>query len=79
MKKQTAVEQLKQDIDLEIKSGTKIVVNWDMYLAMEKDEQAINSLFIGKISEIIGFEKTVKILKECKQAIESNPYNTDIP
>ena len=37
-KQQTAVELLKQDIDLEIKSGTKMVVNWDMYLEMEKQQ-----------------------------------------
>jgi len=34
----TAIELLKQDIDLEIKSGTKMVVNWDMYLEMEKQQ-----------------------------------------
>ena len=35
----TAIELLKQDIDLEIKSGTKMVVNWDMYLEMEKQQK----------------------------------------
>lgn len=34
----TAIELLKQDIDLEIKSGTKMVVNWDMYLELEKQQ-----------------------------------------
>jgi hypothetical protein len=34
----TAVECLKQDIDLELKHGTKMVVNWDMYLQMEKQQ-----------------------------------------
>jgi hypothetical protein len=34
----TAVECLKQDIDNELKHGTKMVVNWDMYLQMEKQQ-----------------------------------------
>jgi hypothetical protein len=37
--KQTAVECLKQDIDRELKHGTKMIVNWDMYLQMEKQQQ----------------------------------------
>ncbi len=44
--------------------------------AMESNQNAVNSLFIGKVAEIIGFEKTAKILKECQQAIESHT-NTD--
>jgi hypothetical protein len=27
-------------------------------------------LFVGKVSEIIGFEKTVQLLKECKEAFK---------
>jgi hypothetical protein len=42
----TAVECLKQDIDSELKHGTKMVVNWDMYLQMEK-EQIIESYCQG--------------------------------
>jgi len=42
----TAIELLKQDIDSEIKSGTKMVVNWDMYLEMEK-QQIIDALEYG--------------------------------
>jgi len=38
MKKQTAVQLLKESIDRELKLGTKMVVNWDMYLAMEKEQ-----------------------------------------
>lgn len=33
---QTAVELLRQDLDAEIKLGTKMVVNWDAYLEMER-------------------------------------------
>lgn len=36
--KQTAVSLLKETLDSEIKSGTKMVVNWDMYLEMEKQQ-----------------------------------------
>lgn len=34
----TAIQLLRQDIDSEIKSGTKMVVNWDMYLELEKQQ-----------------------------------------
>lgn len=47
MKKQTAVQLLKENIDYELKSGTKMVVNWDMYLAMEK-EQIMNAYLEGE-------------------------------
>jgi hypothetical protein len=36
--KQTALQLLKEDIDYEMKSGTKMVVNWDMYLEKEKQQ-----------------------------------------
>jgi hypothetical protein len=36
--KYTIVELLKRDLDSEMKSGTKMVVNWDMYLKMEKEQ-----------------------------------------
>ena len=42
----TAVELLKKNIDSEIKLGTKMVVNWDMYLEMEK-QQIINAYQAG--------------------------------
>ena len=43
--KQTAVQLLKESIDYEMKLGTKMVVNWDMYLEMEKQQitKAYNS------------------------------------
>ena len=33
----TAVEVLKQELDIEMKLGTKMVVDWDMYKEMEKE------------------------------------------
>ena len=38
----TAVELLRQDLDSEMKSGTKMDVNWDMYLQMEKQQMVTN-------------------------------------
>jgi hypothetical protein len=32
----TAVQLLKQEIDLEIRLGTKMIVNWDAYLEIER-------------------------------------------
>ena len=46
----TAVECLKQDIDLELKHGTKMVVNWDMYLQMEK-QQIEEAYSNGRVDE----------------------------
>ena len=34
----TSIELLKQDLDVELKLGTKMVVNWDMYIEMHKQE-----------------------------------------
>jgi len=42
MSKQTAIQLLKESIDHELKLGTKMVVNWDMYLAMEKEQTEEN-------------------------------------
>jgi len=38
MSKQTAIQLLRESIDSEIKLGTKMVVNWDMYLEMEREQ-----------------------------------------
>jgi hypothetical protein len=43
---QTAVELLRKELDAEIKLGTKMVVNWDMYLEMEK-QQIIDAFDLG--------------------------------
>jgi hypothetical protein len=39
----TPIELLKETLDSEIKLGTKMIVNWDMYLEKEK-EQSISIL-----------------------------------
>ena len=40
------------------------------YKEMEKQEKLTQQLFIGKVSEIIGFSKTVELLKECKETFK---------
>jgi len=34
---------------------------------MTKEENLVKQLFIGKVSEIIGFDKTLELLKEAKE------------
>lgn len=34
-------------------------------------DKLIRQLFIGKVSELIGFEKTLELLKESKNAFDS--------
>jgi hypothetical protein len=41
-------------------------------LELEKKERLKRQLFIGKVSEIIGSEKTIELLKECNHEMESN-------
>ena len=37
--------------------------------AMEKKEKLKHQLFIGKVAEILGFDKTVELLKQCNDEI----------
>ena len=39
---------------------------------MEKQEieKLVHQLFIGKVAEILGFEKTLELLREAKNAFE---------
>lgn len=37
--------------------------------AMEKKEKLKHSLFIGKVTEILGFDKTVELLKQCNNEL----------
>ncbi len=46
MAQQTAVALLREALDAEMKMGTKMVVNWDMYLQMEK-EQIVEAFYEG--------------------------------
>jgi hypothetical protein len=42
---------------------------------MEKQEKLIYQLFIGKVSDIIGFEKTTKLLRESREAFNISNDN----
>ena len=53
----TAVELLKKDLDAEIKLGTKMVVNWDMYLEMEKQQIIKTGLDCGSFIETEDMER----------------------
>jgi hypothetical protein len=37
---------------------------------MEKIEKLKRQLFIGKVQEIIGFENTIELLKECNEIFD---------
>lgn len=39
-------------------------------MTKEEKEKLERQLFIGKVSEIIGFEKTIELLKECKEVFK---------
>jgi len=38
MSKKTAMQLLRETIDFEMKLGTKMVINWDMYLETEREQ-----------------------------------------
>jgi hypothetical protein len=40
-------------------------------IKLETDTLVINQIFIGKVAEIIGFEKTLELLNESKEAIKN--------
>ena len=65
--KQTAVEWLA----LYIKGITSL--NCDEVIeqakAMDTKEKLKHQLFIGKVTEILGFDKTVELLKQCNDEI----------
>ena len=66
MKEKTVVTLLMEELDTEMKMGTKMVVNWDRYLEMEKEQlenarpQIISNCVIMEISD----EEIEKIAKE---------------
>jgi len=67
---QTAVEWL-----LEKYFGNTITPDFEYFVKkakeMENKEKLIKQLFIGKVSEIIGNEKTIELLKECNETFKS--------
>jgi hypothetical protein len=67
MKQQTAVEWLEQQ--LFNKRGKFTKGDIDQAKEMERKERLKHQLFIGKVTEILGFDKTVELLKECNNEI----------
>lgn len=67
--KQTAVEWLVETIDKKYVNAflSRII---EQALEMEKKEKLKRQLFIGKVSEIIGFEKTLELWKETLNEIK---------
>lgn len=68
----TAVEWLEQKLDDALSDTDYLtwkLVCEDLEQAkeIENQEKLKKQLFIGKVSEIIGFEKTVELLKECNE------------
>jgi hypothetical protein len=63
--KQTAVEWLEEQYTKQITFLHR--EDFEQAKEMEKQEKLTQQLFIGKVSEIIGFSETVELLKECKE------------
>jgi hypothetical protein len=72
MSKQTAIQLLKENIDSEMKLGTKMVVNWDMYLAMEKEQ--IIEAYLTPLSNEYWFQKD-EILNQESKKYYNETYN----
>ena len=69
--KQTAVEWLVEQIfnDVDLKDSIlKFAIN--QAKEMEKKEKLKHQLFIGKVTDIIGFDKTLELLRECNNTIK---------
>lgn len=68
--KQTAVEWFfKALIENQDKTYKQIELILEQAKAMESKERLKHSLFIGKVTEILGFDKTVELLKQCNDEI----------
>ncbi|MFY8170437.1 MAG: hypothetical protein ACOVK2_04900 [Candidatus Fonsibacter sp.] len=68
----TAVKWLFENLNIyvlseDMKAEIKI---FEQAKEMEKKEKLKHQLFIGKVSEIIGYEKTIELLKEVNKEIK---------
>jgi hypothetical protein len=68
--KQTAVEWFAKELD-ENKDKTykQLESIFEQAKAMERKERLKYQLFIGKVTEILGFDKALELLKECNNEI----------
>jgi hypothetical protein len=46
-------------------------------IATEKEAKLIQGLFIGKVAELIGYKKTIELLREARTAILSDVKKED--
>jgi hypothetical protein len=75
--KQTAVEWLRKELET-IPNYSAFYTNNYQWIdsiineakEMEKKKKLKHQLFIGKVSDIIGFDKTLELLKECNNTIK---------
>ena len=67
--KQTAVEWLIQALIMSEDNPNYNQWAIDKAKAMETKERLKHQLFIGKVTEILGFDKTVELLKQCNDEI----------
>ena len=65
--KQTAVDWLEQRLFDRLGKFTKGDI--EQAKEMEKKEKLKHQLFIGKVAEILGFDKTLELLKQCNDEI----------
>ena len=65
--KQTAVEWLFNDY---VNKGIITIEAIEQAKEMEKKEKLKHQLFIGKVSDVIGFDKTLELLRECNNTIK---------
>jgi hypothetical protein len=64
--KQTAVEWLFDQLPDHLRLSRDGFETLQQAKEMEKQQKLKHQLFIGKVSDIVGFEKTVELLKECE-------------
>lgn len=70
----TAVEWIEQQLIDGTMRPVEIIA---IAKAMEKEEIHKRQLMLGKVSELIGFEKTVELWKECIETIENKNHETE--
>lgn len=67
----TAVEWLRESLILSDNAPAYDQWAFDKAKAMERNERLKYQLFIGKVTEIIGFDRTLNLLKECNEVFKS--------
>ena len=65
--KQTAVEWLFEQY---VNKSIITIESINQAKEMEKKEKLKHQLFIGKVTDIIGFDKTLELLRECNNTIK---------